>query len=484
MFDLAKTGHLFDILSPESRILWGSNWDEAWRPVPDNVNLIGSVEDIPFLDLSQYDLLLAQTYADFLWIQFSSRPKMLLVMSPQPLHSEDLPEGDAVRLVYREWRLASIPVIYACGYYAHTWELPGTIVSHAVDASDYEEFQYTGEIPAVLTVANYIKERGDFMGYGFHSAVVKKDIPYKIVGYNPSLPDSGPAKDWAALKSYYRDYRVYLNTGVEAGLIAMMEAMTAGMPVISKPGPREGSPEGMPVNLVTDGYNGFVSDDPEYLRGKIKLLLTDHALAKAMGQRAKEAVQARQNITRFVEDWNEAFDAAISQRTSSGIGNLPSYVYERIGLIDDTEASFGKAISCPENMADTPAMYGPWTHLPEGWYRMAFYLKLDGAAGLEDENHDEGRCRGFAGIGARQLSSLRFAILEIRTRAGRRVHARRVVHGRDFALGPAYQPFVLYFYSEGEQDFEFRVQSTGASALLIDAYRTWDSLERLGGRGQ
>jgi hypothetical protein len=484
MFDLAKTGHLFDILSPETRVLWGSNWDEAWRPVPDNVNLIGSVEDIPFLDLRQYDLLLAQTYTDLLWIQFSSRPKMLLVMSPEPPLSEDLPERDAVRLVYREWRLASIPMIYACGYFAHTWGLPGTIVSHAVDASDYEEFQCTGEIPAVLTVANYIKERGDFMGYAFHRAVVKKDIPYKIVGYNPSLPDSGPAKDWTALRSCYRDYRVYFNTAVAAGFIAMMEAMTAGMPVISRPGPHEGSPEGMPVNLVTDGCNGFVSDDPEYLRDKIKLLLADPALAKAMGQRAREAVQARHNITRFVEDWNEAFETAISQPSAGGMGNLPSYVYERVGLIDDTEALLGKAISCPENMADTPAMCGPWTHLPEGWYRMTFYLKLDSAAGLEEEDHDGGRRRGFAGIGARQLSSLQFAIIEICTSAGRRVHARRVVHGRDFALGPAYQPFVLYFYSEGARDFEFRVHSTGASALMIDAYRTWDSLERLGGRGQ
>lgn len=482
MFDLAKTGQWFDILSPETRTLWQSGWDKAWRPVPDNVNLIGSVEHVPFLDLRQYDLLLAQSYADLLWIQFSSRPKMLLVMSPEPPHAEDLPKGDAMRLVYREWRLASIPVIYACGYYAHTWGLPGTIVPHAVDASDYEDFQYTGQIPAVLTVANYMKERGEFMGYGFHSAVVKDDISYRIVGHNPTLAHSGPAKDWTELRCYYRDYRVYLNAG-RWSVIAMMEAMTAGMPVISRPGPREGSPEGIPANLVINGYNGFVSDDPQCLREKVKYLLANPDVAKEMGLRARETVQDKHNIDRFVEDWNKVFNNAVSQSEIGGLGNLPERVYEVAGLVSDPKASFGRAILSPEGPAEEPALYGPWTHLPEGWYKMAFYLRLGDAAGLEREYRDAGQRREFGSIGARRVWNLPLAVLDVCTGAGRRVHARHVVRGRDFALGPAYQPFVLYFYSGGEQNFEFRVHSTGACALLIDAHRTWTSTERLGGQG-
>jgi glycosyltransferase involved in cell wall biosynthesis len=482
MYDLAKTGHLFDILRPETRTLWGSGWDEAWRPIPDNVNIIGGIEDIPFLDLRQYDLLLAQSYADLLCIQFSSRPRLLLVMSPEPPQAEDLGKGDAMRLVYREWRLASVRVIYACGYFAHTWGLPGTIIPHGVDASDYEGFQSTGQIPAVLTVANFIKERGDFMGYNLHRDVVKDDVPHKIVGLNPSLPDSGPARDWAELKSYYRDYRVYLNTSIWS-IVAMMEAMTVGMPIVTRPGPREGSPEGIPSNLLTNGYNGFVSDDPQYLREKTKSLLANPDVAKEMGQRARETVQAKHNIDRFIREWNEAFDNAISQSEAGQVGNLPGRVYEVAGLVSDPKASFGRAIFSPVGPAEEPVLYGPWTHLPEGWYKIAFYLRLGGDGGPEGEYGEEGLHRESGDVGPGRVWSLPLAILDVCTEAGQRAHARYVVRGRDFALGPAYHPFLLYFYSEGERDFEFRVHSTGASALLVDPYRTWNSIQRLGSKG-
>ena len=483
MYDLAKTGHLFDILRPETRTLWGSGWDEAWRPVPDNVNFVGGVEDIPFLDLRQYDLLLAQSYEDLVRIQFSSRPKMLLLMSPAPPQGEDPGKGDAMRLLYREWRLASVRVIYACGYFAHTWGLPGTIIPHGVDASDYAGFQNTGQIPAVLTVANFVKERGDVMGYSFLRDLVKHDIPHKIVGENPTLPDSGPARDWVELRSCYRDYRVYLNTALSAGLIAVMEAMTVGMPIVTRLGPREGSPEGIPSNLVIDGYNGFVSDDPECLREKIKFLLANPDVAKEMGQRARETVQAEHNIQRFIRDWNEAFDDAISQPEIGQVGILPKGLYEVAGLVPDPKASFGTAIFSPLGPAEEPVLYGPCTHLAEGWYKMAFYLSLDVHGGAEGENREPGQRREWSDVGVRPLWNLPLAILDVCTGAGRRVHARHVVRGRDFALGPAYHPFLLYFYSEGERDFEFRVHSTGASTLLIDPYRTWNSTERLGGKG-
>jgi hypothetical protein len=392
----------------------------------------------------------------------------------------DICRADAFRRVYQEWRLASVPVVYAFEYYARAWNLPGTVIEQSVDAGDYEAYQYTGSAQAVLTVAHYFKERDDEMGYSFHREVVRHDIPHKIVGYNPTLPNSGPAEDWGELRSFYCDYRAYLHTSVSGGFLGLLEAMTAGMPVITRSGPGPGAPH----QLVIDGYNGFVSDDPEYLREKIKFLLASPDVAKEMGQRARETVQAKHNIDRFVRDWNEAFDNAVSLSEMGQVGNLPESVYEVAGLVSDPQASSGKAILSPEGPAEDPVLYGPWTHLPEGWYKISFYLRLGGDGGPEGEYGEEALRRESGDVGARRTWSLPLAVLDACTGAGQRVHGRHVVRGRDFALGPAYQPFLMYFYSEDERDFEFRVHSTGASALLIDPYRTWNSIEPLGGKGQ
>lgn len=195
MYELAKTGHEFHILLPETRILWGREWDVSSRAIPANVKIMGGVEDIPSLDLDQYDLILAQTYDDLSWIQFSPRPKILLRMGDAASEYEEIGRAEALQRLFQEWQLASVPMVYASGYYAHTWGLPGRIIPHAVDAKDYEGFEYTGEIPAVLTVAHYFEERDEIMGYSFYRQIVRDDIPHKIIGYNPTLPNSGPAKD-------------------------------------------------------------------------------------------------------------------------------------------------------------------------------------------------------------------------------------------------------------------------------------------------
>jgi hypothetical protein len=142
---------------------------------------------------------------------------------------------------------------------------------------------------------------------------------------------------------------------------------------------------------------------------------------------------------------------------------LPERVYELAGFVSDPKASFGRGILSAGGPAEEPVLYGPWTHLPEGWYKIAFYLRLDVGGGAEGENREPGQRREWTDVGVRPVWNLPLAILDVCTEAGQHVCARHLVRGRDFALRPAYQPFLLYFYSEGERDFEFRVHSTGAS---------------------
>lgn len=476
LYELAKTGHAFHVLLPETRTLWRSAWDVQSRPIPANVEIMGGVEDIASLDLDRYDLLLAQCWDDFLSVQSSSRPKMLLLMTAAPDQRADTGKSDALARLYQEWRLASVPIVYASQYYADSWHLPGRIIPHAVDARDYEAFEYTGEIEAVLTVAHYLKERDHLMGYRFHRELVKHDIPYKVVGYNPTLPDSGPARDWNELKSHYCHYRAYLNTSLSGGFIALLEAMTAGMPVITRSGPGAGTPHG----LVIDGFNGFVSDDPQYLREKIKLLLANPDVAKLMGQRAKETVRAKHSIDRFVQEWDEAFHNAISERISRQIGNLPSAFYERAGVVSDPKASLGKALFWSVRAPEEHLLYGPFVCLPPGRYRITFFVRLRESSPFREWADAFLHARFSRFHPTWGEGDPLVAVVDVCSAAEARVHARRAIHRSHFRPWGSYQGFRLTFDSNGQKLFQFRVFATGSLPVYVDPYRTWASIETLG----
>jgi len=318
IYELAKTGHEFHVLLVD-RPPWGKNWDAKSRPIPPNVKVIGEAELLPSLDMNRYDLLLAQSYDDFELIDGLAKPKILLAHSVAALPGPDgLSRAEALRRLYQEQQLASIPIVYVSQYLARNWGLPGRVILHSLDIRDYEEFSHTGRTPAVLTMSHFFKEREE-LGYALHCRVVGDDIPYRIVGHNPTLPDSGPAKDWDELRAYYRDYRVYLNTTTWGGSLAMLEAMAAGMSVVTTP-----RPPGVPY-IVRHGYSGYVSDDPNDLRNKIEFLLANPDVAKAMGEKARVHIVQRYATRRFVREWQEVFQEAIALSqvaVTHAVGNL------------------------------------------------------------------------------------------------------------------------------------------------------------------
>lgn len=306
MCALAKTGHEFHLLLVD-RPPWGRDWDLKSRPIPANVKVIGVVELLPSLDMNQYDLLLAQSYDDFELIDRLPKPKILLAHSVAALPGPDgLSRAEALRRLYLEQQLADVPVIYVSHYVARNWGLPGRVILHSVDNGDY--YPYRGEKEAALTVAHFFKERDVQLGYSLHQQVVRDDIPYRIVGHNPTLPNSGPAESWDELKSYYRDYRLYLNTTAWGGSLALLEALAAGIPVVTTP--RLGGRK----HIVRGGYSGFVSKDPGELRASVEYLLANPEVAHLMGQRAKEAVREKHGRERFIREWQEVLEEATALR--------------------------------------------------------------------------------------------------------------------------------------------------------------------------
>ena len=96
----------------------------------------------------------------------------------------------------------------------------------------------------------------------------------------------------------------------EAHPLALLEAMACGLPVIATrlPGATEA--------IVDAGVTGklFAPDDEQALAGALRELLADPAGARAMGERAREAVSARYDIGRTADAWLDAYQAVLTDQ--------------------------------------------------------------------------------------------------------------------------------------------------------------------------
>jgi glycosyltransferase involved in cell wall biosynthesis len=96
----------------------------------------------------------------------------------------------------------------------------------------------------------------------------------------------------------------------EAHPLALLEAMACGLPVIATRLP------GATDAIVEDGLTGklFAPDDEQALAGALRELLADPSAARAMGERAREAVSARYDIGRTADTWLAAYQAVLTDQ--------------------------------------------------------------------------------------------------------------------------------------------------------------------------
>ena len=175
--------------------------------------------------------------------------------------------------------------------------IPGYVGADAVIRfyKDPEEFQgWDGGELVVVTIAQSMRERGESLNF---SAFLQATEPFerRLYGFgNEGTGLKGGQLSYRELKRALRRARVYFYTGTQPASYTLnfMEAMMTGIPVVAlgkgfyKQFPEQDTYE-VP-EIISNGENGFVSDDVEILRGYIKLLLEDHELAKRIGEAGRK----------------------------------------------------------------------------------------------------------------------------------------------------------------------------------------------------
>lgn len=194
---------------------------------------------------------------------------------------------------------------------------PGRVIRPGIDVDDFGG--YTGEIPAVMRVGNCMRSRNRMFDVDFQEQVCA-GFPNRVVGEDPEIPESQPAESFEDLRNLYRSFRCYLHVTreeYEDGYnLAMLEAMATGMPIVSLANP---------TSPLTDGKDGFLSYEPDVLRGHMARLLGDLELAREIGAHARETVARAFPIAPFVEKWREAILSA-AERSPRRHTQLPKRV--------------------------------------------------------------------------------------------------------------------------------------------------------------
>ncbi|HEX6513614.1 MAG TPA: glycosyltransferase family 4 protein, partial [Chloroflexota bacterium] len=116
-------------------------------------------------------------------------------------------------------------------------------------------------------------------------------VPVVFTGWESDLPAVYAALDVVCLTSFN-----------EGSPVALIEALTAGKPVVS-------TPAGGVTDLIEDGVNGLLvrSRDPGELSQTVERILADPELARKLGERGRATAYPRYDVGRLVEDMRELY---------------------------------------------------------------------------------------------------------------------------------------------------------------------------------
>lgn len=179
---------------------------------------------------------------------------------------------------------------------------PTTVIEHGIVDPGH---RYTGDLPRAAVVINEPVRRDRVTGADLLPRFAQAG-PIDLYGMGVASVDVAgvtPHEDvpQAAMHDQIARRRVYVHPIRWTSLgLSLLEAMHLGMPVVAV-GTTEVA-EAVPADA------GVVSTDVERLVRRTRELLADPAMARAHGDKAREAALARYGLRRFLEDWDRVLE--------------------------------------------------------------------------------------------------------------------------------------------------------------------------------
>lgn len=185
---------------------------------------------------------------------------------------------------------------------------PTCVIEHGVTIP--EGVRYTGELARGIVVANGLRQRGRRLGADLFDRI-RQTVPLDLVGMDAECLGGLGEVPHGQLPQFQSRYRFFFHPVRYTSLgLAVCEAMMVGLPIV-------GLATTELATVVENGVSGYISTDIRELTDRMRALLTDPALAQRLSEGASAQASNRFGIDRFVRDWNQAFDRAITRSALS-----------------------------------------------------------------------------------------------------------------------------------------------------------------------
>lgn len=291
--NLARTGHDFYSLQLSKLKTWNKSID-----VPANYHLMPVDR---FFPTGGYDLILAQSrFGQIQTAQDINKKLNIPIISLE----HTVPTPNMTEEQHRQMgQLQGDVNVFISNYSASAWHHFGVnrnlnLVEHCVDQDVFKPKRTIEKVPGILTVANDFKNRDYCLNYSGWERLTG-GLPAKIIGENN--PGGESISDPNELCDQYNKCSVYLNTTTFSPIpMSLLEAMSCGCAVVSTA--TCAIPE-----VIKHGYNGFISNNEQELRGYIQGLLDNPELREEIGANARKTIEERFTEKLFVDSWNELF---------------------------------------------------------------------------------------------------------------------------------------------------------------------------------
>tara|TARA_B100000963_G_scaffold360122_1_gene389824 strand:+ start:266 stop:1285 length:1020 start_codon:yes stop_codon:yes gene_type:complete len=299
--NLCKTGHNFYSLAI------GKTWDTDYAPVPNNYHIIN---DIP--EHIDFDLILTHTSCDRMfkahqYLTGSDVSQSNKMGIPILRHTHVLPDirFDVPSQIAAFQQYPSDKDSFISAYNMNQWGMTdASVVEHGVDIDFWKPDENIERDNACLSVVNDWPNRDWCCGFNLWQQTIQ-GLPAKVFGKSPGL--SEPANSTEHLREIYKCSRIFYNTSLHSPVPSvLLEAMSCGCAIVS-------TANCMIPEIIKNGKNGLISNDPQELRGFLELLLKDEDLAKKLGENARKTIVEKYNLKRFTDNWNNLFYSTVNE---------------------------------------------------------------------------------------------------------------------------------------------------------------------------